>query len=128
MGSSIFHVSEIPITRAHGEMSVISDAHRDFAPRRALAGSPGAVLVGADAVIGWPPRSHDHDGARGKGATRRRGARVHGVGTAVRPHVDQQPSGQADHHDLSGQDLWASADGYDRAAFLFEFCRYHVWT
>ena len=131
MGSSIYHVGQIPDYKgATGEIAVISAAHRES---RRLALSrllQEAALVGADAVVG----AHLRDrmitmGNRGKGGDD--GGEVLEftvVGTAMRAPWITHPPGQPIVTDLSGQDLWALArDGYEPCGFFFEFCRYHVW-
>jgi len=131
MGSSVFHVGQIRDYKGEtGEITVLSDAHRE-ARRRAIARLyQEAALVGADAVIGARLRERMVTmGARGKGGDD--GGEVLEftvVGTAVRaPWITHRP-GEPIVTDLSGQDLWALAqDGYEPCCFLFEFCRYHVW-
>jgi uncharacterized protein YbjQ (UPF0145 family) len=131
MGSSIFHVGQIADYKGStGEITVISDAHRE-ARRRAVARLwEEARLLGADAVIGARLRERMITmGARGKGGDD--GGEVLEftvVGTAVRaPWITHAP-GQPIITDLSGQDLWALAqEGFEPTCFLFDFCRYHVW-
>ena len=131
MGSSIYHIAEIPDYKGKtAELHIISDAHRE-SRRKALARLwQEAALVGADAVIG----AHLRDrmitmGARGKGGDD--GGEVIEftvVGTAVRAPFLEHPPGQPIITDLSGQDLWALVqDGWEPCAFLFEFCKYHGW-
>jgi uncharacterized protein YbjQ (UPF0145 family) len=131
MGSSIYHVGQIPDYKGKtGELSIISDAHRR-SRRLALSRlAQEASLVRADAVIG----AHLRDrmitmGARGKGGDD--GGEVIEftvVGTAVKAPWITHPPGQPIITDLSGQDLWALAqEGFEPCGFLFEFCRYHVW-
>ena len=131
MGSSIYHVGQIADYKgATGEITVISNAHRE-SRRLALSRlQQEAAMVGADAVVG----AHLRDrmitmGNRGKGGDD--GGEVLEftvVGTAIRAPWITHPPGQPIVTDLSGQDLWALArDGYEPCGFLFEFCRYHVW-
>ncbi len=131
MGSSVFHVGQIADYKGStGEITVISDAHRE-ARRRAISRLfQEAAYVGADAVIGARLRERMITmGARGKGGDD--GGEVLEftvVGTAVRAPWITHPPGQPIVTDLSGQDLWALAqDGFEPCCFLFEFCRYHVW-
>ena len=131
MGSSIYHVGQIADYKGEtGEISVISDAHRE-ARRRAVARLyQEAAFVRADAVIGARLSERMITmGARGKGGDD--GGEVLEftvVGTAVRAPWITHPPGQPVITDLSGQELWALAkDGYEPCCFLFEFCRYHVW-
>jgi uncharacterized protein YbjQ (UPF0145 family) len=131
MGSSIYHVGQIPDYKGKtAEISVISDAHRE-ARRRALARLfQEAVLVGADAVIGAKLRERMITmGARGKGGDD--GGEVIEftvVGTAVRAPFLTHPPGRPIITDLSGQDLWALVqEGWEPCAFLFDFCKYHGW-
>jgi uncharacterized protein YbjQ (UPF0145 family) len=131
MGSSIFHVGQIPDYKGKtSEITIISDAHRE-SRRLALSRlSQEAALVGADAVVGVHLRDRMVTmGARGKGGDD--GGEVLEftvVGTAVKaPWITHEP-GQPIVTDLSGQDLWAlEQDGFEPCGFLFEFCRYHVW-
>jgi uncharacterized protein YbjQ (UPF0145 family) len=131
MGSSIFHVGQIADYKGEtGEITVISDAHRE-ARRRAISRLyQEAAFVRADAVIGARLRERMITmGAQGKGGDD--GGEILEftvVGTAVRaPWITHAP-GQPIVTDLSGQDLWALyQDGYEPCCFLFEFCRYHVW-
>jgi len=131
MGSSIYHVGQIPDYKGKtGELTIISDAHR---ASRALALSrimQEAAIAAADAVIG----AHLKDrmitmGSRGKGGDD--GGEVLEftvVGTAVRAPWITHPPGRPVVTDLSGQDLWALAlEGFEPCGFLFEFCRFHVW-
>ena len=131
MGSSIFHVGQIPDYKGKtGEIEVIGDAHRE-SRRAALARLfEEAALLGADAVIGVHLRDRMITmGMRGKGGDD--GGEVLEftvVGTAVRAPWIQHPPNQPIITDLSGQDLWAlHQDGFEPCGFLFEFCRYHVW-
>jgi uncharacterized protein YbjQ (UPF0145 family) len=131
MGSSIFHVGQIPDYKGKtSEITTISDAHRE-SRRAALARlAQEAALVRADAVIGVHLRDRMITmGARGKGGDD--GGEVLEftvVGTAVKAPWITHPPGQPIVTDLSGQDLWALAqDGYEPCGFLFEFCRFHVW-
>ena len=131
MGSSIFHVGQIPDYKGKtSEIMVISDAHRES--RRAALSRlfQEAQLVGADAVIGVQLRDRMITmGSRGKGGDD--GGEVLEftvVGTAVRAPWITHPPNHPIITDLSGQDLWALAqDGFEPCGFLFEFCRYHVW-
>ncbi|HEX3343853.1 MAG TPA: hypothetical protein VHS09_04735, partial [Polyangiaceae bacterium] len=69
MGSSIYHIGQIPDYKGKtAELTIISDGHR-VSRRRALARLwREAVLVGADAVIGIKLRDRMITmGARGKG-------------------------------------------------------------
>ena len=131
MGSSIYHVGQIPDYKGKtGEIDVISNGHRE-ARRRAIARLfEEAQFVGADAVIG----AHLRDrmitmGKRGKGGDD--GGEILEftvVGTAVKAPWITHPPGQPVITDLSGQELWALAqDGWEPTCFLFEFMRYHVW-
>jgi uncharacterized protein YbjQ (UPF0145 family) len=131
MGSSIYHVGRIRDYKgATGEITTISDAHRD-ARRLALSRLfQEAALISADAVVGV--RLHERMitmGQHGKGGDD--GGEVLEftvVGTAVRAPWITHPAGQPIVTDLSGQDLWALAqDGFEPCGFLFEFCHYHVW-
>jgi uncharacterized protein YbjQ (UPF0145 family) len=131
MGSSIFHVGEIPDYKgATSEIMVISEAHR-LSRQKALSRlSQEAALVGADAVVGVHLRDRMITmGKRGKGGDD--GGEVLEftvVGTAVRAPWITHPKGQPILTDLSGQDLWAlKHDGFEPCGFLFEFCHYHVW-
>jgi uncharacterized protein YbjQ (UPF0145 family) len=131
MGSSIFHVGQIPDYKGKtSEITIISDAHR--ASRRAALKrlSEEAALVNADAVVGVHLRDRMITmGARGKGGDD--GGEVLEftvVGTAVKAPWLTHPPGEPIITDLSGQDLWALAqDGFEPCGFLFEFCRFHVW-
>ena len=131
MGSSIYHIGQIPDYKGKtGELTVISDAHRE-SRRRALSRLwQEAVLVGADAVIGAQLRERMITmGSRGKGGDD--GGEVIEftvVGTAVRaPWLTHEP-GMPIVTDLSGQDLWALVqDGWEPCGFLFDFCKYHGW-
>lgn len=131
MGSSIFHVGQIPDYKGKtSEITVISEAHRE-SRRRALARLyQEARLVGADAVVGVHLRDRMITmGARGKGGDD--GGEILEftvVGTAVRaPWITHAPHDPII-TDLSGQDLWAlGQEGFEPCGFLFEFCRYHVW-
>ena len=131
MGSSIYHVGQIPDYKGKtDEITVISDAHRESRQRALSRLWQEAVLVGADAVIG----AHLRDrmitmGARGKGGDD--GGEVLEftvVGTAVRAPWLTHPPGQPIVTDLSGQDLWALVqDGWEPCGFFFDFCKYHGW-
>ncbi|HVV81762.1 MAG TPA: heavy metal-binding domain-containing protein [Kofleriaceae bacterium] len=131
MGSCIYHVGQIPDYKGRtGEITVISEGHRES--RRAALNRlfQEATLLGADAVIGVHLRDRMITmGARGKGGDD--GGEVLEftvVGTAVRAPWITHPPGQPIITDLSGQELWALAqDGFEPCGFLFEFCRYHVW-
>ncbi|HEX7602554.1 MAG TPA: heavy metal-binding domain-containing protein [Polyangiaceae bacterium] len=131
MGSSIYHIGKIADYKgATGEVTSISDAHRQA---RLLALSRiflEAQAVGADAVIGVRLAERMITmGAHGKGGDD--GDEVIEftvVGTAVRAPWITHPKLQPIITDLTGQDLWALArDGYEPCGFLFDFCRYHVW-
>ncbi len=131
MGSSIYHVGQIADYKGEtGEITIISDAHREARRRAVSRLFQEAAFVRADAVIGARLRERMITmGARGKGGDD--GGEVLEftvVGTAVRAPWITHPPGQPIITDLSGQDLWALAqDGYEPTCFLFEFCRYHVW-
>jgi uncharacterized protein YbjQ (UPF0145 family) len=131
MGSSIFHVGQIADYKGStGEITVISDAHREARRRAVSRLYQEAAVVQADAVIGARLRERMITmGSRGKGGDD--GGEVLEftvVGTAVRAPWITRPPGQPIITDLSGQDLWALAqDGFEPCCFLFEFCRYHVW-
>ena len=131
MGSSIFHVGQIPDYKGEtSEITIISDAHRASRQAALHRLKEEAALVGADAVVGVHLRDRMITmGARGKGGDD--GGEVLEftvVGTAVRAPWITHPPGEPILTDLSGQDLWALAqDGYEPCGFLFEFCRYHVW-
>jgi len=110
MGSSIFHVGQIADYKGEtGEITTISDAHRE-ARRRAISRLyQEAAYVRADAVIGARLRERMITmGAQGKGGDD--GGEILEftvVGTAVRaPWITHAP-GQPIVTDLSGQDLWA---------------------
>ncbi len=131
MGSSIFHVGQIPDYKGKSsEITVISDAHRASRKAALKRLTQEARLVNADAVVGVHLRERMITmGARGKGGDD--GGEVLEftvVGTAIRApwltHEDNEPVIT----DLSGQDLWVlEQDGFEPCGFLFEFCRYHVW-
>jgi uncharacterized protein YbjQ (UPF0145 family) len=131
MGSSVYHVGQIADYKGStGEITKLSEAHREVR-RRALARLwQEAALLGADAVIGARLRERMITmGARGKGGDD--GGEVLEftvVGTAVRaPWITHAP-GNPVVTDLTGQDLWALAqEGFEPTGFLFDFCRYHVW-
>jgi uncharacterized protein YbjQ (UPF0145 family) len=131
MGSSIYHVGQIPDYKGKtGEITTISDAHREARRRAVSRLFQEAAFVRADAVIGARLRERMITmGQRGKGGDD--GGEVIEftvVGTAVRAPWINHPPGQPIITDLSGQELWALAqDGYEPCCFLFEFCRYHVW-
>jgi uncharacterized protein YbjQ (UPF0145 family) len=131
MGSSIYHVGQIPDYKGKtAEIEVISDAHRE-ARRLALARLyQEATLVGADAVIGAQLKERMITmGARGKGGDD--GGQVIEftvVGTAVKAPFLTHPPGSPIVTDLSGQDLWALVqEGWEPCAFLFDFCKFHGW-
>ncbi len=130
MGSSIFHVGQIDDYKGStGEITVLSDAHRQVRQRALSRLFQEAICVGADAVVGARLEERMITmGARGKGGDD--GGEVLEftvVGTAVRaPWITHAP-GQPIVTDLSGQDLWALAqDGYEPCGFLYEFCQYHA--
>lgn len=131
MGSSIYHVGQIPDYKGKtSEITVISEGHRNSRRKAVARLFTEAQLVGADAVIGVHLRDRMITmGARGKGGDD--GGEILEftvVGTAVRAPWITHPRGQPIITDLSGQELWALAqDGFEPCAFLFEFCRYHVW-
>lgn len=131
MGSSVYHVGTIPDYKGEtGEISVISDAHREVRRRAVSRLYQEAAFVRADAVIGVRLRERMITmGNRGKGGDD--GGEILEltvVGTAVRAPWITHPPGQPIVTDLSGQELWALAqDGFEPCCFLFEFCRYHVW-
>ena len=131
MGSSIYQVGQISDYKGStGELTVISEAHRQVRQRALSRLFQEAIYVGADAVIGARLAERMLTmGAQGKGGDD--GGEVLEftvVGTAVRaPWLTHAP-GQPIVTDLSGQDLWALAqDGYEPCGFLFDFCQYHVW-
>ena len=131
MGSSIYHIGQIPDYKGKtAELTIISDAHR-ASRRRALARLwREAVLVGADAVIGVKLRDRMITmGARGKGGDD--GGEVIEftvVGTAIRAPFLTHPKGEPIVTDLSGQDLWALIqDGWEPCGFFFDFCKFHGW-
>ena len=130
MGSSVYHIGQAPHKGHTGELTALSDAHRE-ARRSALSRLwQEAVFVKADAVIGARLRERMITmGLQDKGGDE--GGQVMEftvVGTAVRaPWITHAPD-QPIVTDLSGQDLWALAqDGFEPCGFLFEFCRYHVY-
>jgi len=131
MGSSIYHVGQIPDYKGKtSEITVISDGHRNSRHAALRRLGEEAARVGADAVIGVHLRDRMITmGSRGKGGDD--GGEIlefTAVGTAVRAPWITHPPGQPIITDLSGQDLWAlGQDGYEPCGFLFEFCRYHVW-
>jgi uncharacterized protein YbjQ (UPF0145 family) len=131
MGSSIYHVGQIADYKGEtGEITVISDAHREARRRAVSRLYQEASFVRADAVIGARLRERMITmGSRGKGGDDGGGViEFTVVGTAVRAPWITHPPGQPVVTDLSGQELWALAqDGYEPCCFLFEFCRYHVW-
>jgi uncharacterized protein YbjQ (UPF0145 family) len=131
MGSCIYHVGQIADYKGKtGEITVISDAHRE-ARRLALQRlRQEATIVGADAVVGVHVKERMVTmGQRGKGGDD--GGEILEftvVGTAIRAPWITHPPGQAILTDLSGQDLWVlKQDGFEPCGFLFEFCHYHVW-
>jgi uncharacterized protein YbjQ (UPF0145 family) len=131
MGSSIFHIGQIPDYKGKtGEMTVISNGHRISRSRALARLLQEAKLVGADAVIG----AHIRDrmitmGARGKGGDD--GGEVIEltvVGTAVKAPFLTHREGEPIVTDLSGQDLWALVqDGWEPCGFFFDFCKFHGW-
>jgi len=131
MGSSIYHVGQIPDYKGKtGELEIISNAHRE-SRRRALARLfEEAQLVGADVVIGAQLRERMITmGSRGKGGDD--GGEVLEftvVGTAMKaPFITHAPNTPII-TDLSGQDLWALVqDGWEPCGLLFDFCKYHGW-
>jgi uncharacterized protein YbjQ (UPF0145 family) len=131
MGSSIFHVGQIPDYKGKtSEIKVISDAHRTSRRNALDRLQQEAALLRADAVVGVHLRDRMITmGSRGKGGDD--GGEVLEftvVGTAVRAGWITHPDDRPIVTDLSGQDLWALAqDGFEPCGFLFEFCRYHVW-
>jgi len=131
MGSSIYHIGQIPDYKGKtAELTIISDAHR-ASRRRALARLwREAVLVGADAVIGVKLRDRMITmGARGKGGDD--GGEVIEftvVGTAIRAPFLTHPKGEPIVTDLTGQDLWALVqDGWEPCGFFYDFCKFHGW-
>lgn len=131
MGSSIYHIAQIPDYKGKtAELTIISDGHR-VSRRRALARLwREAVIVGADAVIGIKLRDRMITmGARGKGGDD--GGEVIEftvVGTAVRAPFLTHPKGEPIVTDLTGQDLWALVqDGWEPCGFFFDFCKFHGW-
>ena len=131
MGSCVFHVGQIADYKGQtGEITVISEAHRQARGRAISRLYQEAAFVRADAVIGARLRERMITmGKRGKGGDD--GGEVLEftvVGTAVRAPWMVHPPGQPIVTDLSGQDFWSLAqDGFEPCGFLFEFCRYHVW-
>ena len=131
MGSCVFHVGQIADYKGEtGEITVISEAHRQARGRAISRIYQEAAFVRADAVIGARLRERMITmGKRGKGGDD--GGEVLEftvVGTAVRAPWMVHPPGQPIITDLSGQDFWALAqEGFEPCGFLFEFCRYHVW-
>jgi uncharacterized protein YbjQ (UPF0145 family) len=131
MGTSIFHIGQIPDYKGRtGELTVISDGHRDARRMAITRLAEEARLVGADAVVGAHLRERMITmGSRGKGGDD--GGEVLEftvVGTAVRAPFLVHPPGEPIVTDLSGQDLWALVmEGWEPCCFLFEFCRYHGW-
>jgi uncharacterized protein YbjQ (UPF0145 family) len=131
MGSSIFHVGRIADYKgATGEITTISQAHRD-SRRLALSRCfQEAQAINADAVIGMRIQERLITiGQHGKGGDDGDEIIEFTVfGTAVRAPWITHEKGSPVITDLSGQDLWALAqDGFEPCGFLFEFCRYHVW-
>ncbi len=131
MGSSVYHIGLIPDYKGKtGEITTLSEGHRN-ARRRALSRlEQEAQIVGADAVIGV--RIEERlitTGARGKGGDD--GDEIiefNVVGTAVRATWIDHPQGHPILTDLSGQDIWAlHRDGFEPTGIVFDFCRYHVW-
>jgi uncharacterized protein YbjQ (UPF0145 family) len=131
MGTSIYHIGQIPDYKGRtGELTVISDGHRESRRLAVSRLQQEAAWVGADAVIGAHLRERMITmGSRGKGGDD--GGEVIEftvVGTAVRAPFLVHPPGQPIVTDLSGQDLWALVmEGWEPCCFLFEFCRYHGW-
>ena len=131
MGTSIYHIGQIPDYKGRtGELTIISEGHRESRRLAISRLAQEAAMVGADAVIGAHLRERMITmGARGKGGDD--GGEVIEftvVGTAVRAPFLVHPPGQPIITDLSGQDLWALAmEGWEPCCFLFEFCRYHGW-
>lgn len=131
MGSSIFHIGRIADYKGFtGEITTISQAHRDSRKLALSRCFQEAQMLAADAVIGVRVQERlITSGRRGKGGDDGDEIIEFTVfGTAVRaPWITHEP-GQPILTDLSGQDLWALAqDGFEPCGFLFEFCRYHVW-
>ena len=131
MGSSIYHIGMVADYKGStGEMTRISDAHRD-ARRKALSRVwQEAQAVRADAVIGVRIQERPITvGAHGKGGDDGNQVIEFTVlGTAVRAPWITHAKGAPILTDLNGQDLWALArDGFEPCGFLFDFCRYHVW-
>jgi len=131
MGSSIYHVGQIPDYKGRtGELEIISNAHRE-SRRRAIARLwEEARVVGADVVVGAQLRERMITmGARGKGGDD--GGEVLEftvVGTAMRAPFITHPPGSPIVTDLSGQDLWALIqDGWEPCGLFFDFCKYHGW-
>ncbi len=131
MGSSIFHVGQIPDYKGKtSEITIISDAHRTSRQLALSRLAQEAALVGADAVVGVHLKDRMVTmGSRGKGGDD--GGEVLEftvVGTAVKAPWMSHAPGKPIITDLSGQDLWVlEQDGFEPCGFLFEFCRYHVW-
>jgi uncharacterized protein YbjQ (UPF0145 family) len=133
MGSSIYHVGRIADYKgATGEITTLSQAHRDarkLALRRIwLEGK----AVGADAVVGVRLGERFITiGSHGKGGDD--GGEIiefSVVGTAVKApwlsHLSEKLHTVVT--DLSGQQLWALyREGYGPCGVVFDFCRYHVW-
>ncbi len=131
MGSSIFHVGKIQDYKgATGEVTVLSDAHRE-ARRLALSRIwQEARAVGAHAVVGVRLAERlVTKGAHGKGGDD--GDEILEftvVGTAVHaPYLRAQPNNPII-SDLNGQDLWALASaGYQPCGLVYDYCHYHTW-
>ncbi len=131
MGTTIYHIGRVADYKGKtGELTTLSDAHRD-ARRMAISRIyQEATAVGADAVIGVRLGERPITaGTHGKGGDD--GGQVIEftvIGTAVRAPWITHPQGQPVITDLSGQDLWALArDGFEPCGLLFDFCHYHVW-
>lgn len=131
MGSSIFHVGKIRDYKgATGEVTVLSDAHRE-ARRLALSRIwQEARAVGADAVVGVRLAERlVTKGAHGKGGDD--GDEILEftvVGTAIRAPFMHAHKDNPIMSDLNGQDLWALASaGYQPVGLVYDYCHYHVW-
>jgi uncharacterized protein YbjQ (UPF0145 family) len=130
MGSSIYHIGRIPDYKGKtGEITVISQAHREARKLALKRLGLEAQLVGADVVVGVRIQERlITKGAHGKGGDD--GDEViefNVVGTAARaPWIGARAEPVLT--DLSGQDLWALArDGWAPCGIVFDFCRYHIW-
>ncbi len=131
MGSSIFHVGKIRDYKgATGEVTVLSDAHRE-ARRLALSRIwQEARAVGADVVVGV--RLSERlvtKGSHGKGGDD--GDEILEftvVGTAMHAPYLRAQQGNPIISDLNGQDLWALASiGYQPIGLVYDYCHYHTW-